>query len=91
MRPAQLPSLLLCTLLSTTLLATPKPAEAQALPALAYTATRTADHVDPYQGTRVADPCRWLEDDNAAETLAWVRAQNAVTHQALAAMPRASW
>lgn len=88
MRPAQLPSLLLCTLLSTTLLATPKPAQAQALPALAYPATRTVDHVDSYHGTRVADPYRWLEDDNAAETLAWVRAQNAVTQQALAAMPQ---
>ena len=63
------------------------PAAASA-PALSYPATRSADHVDTYHGTRVADPYRWLEDDNSAETKAWVLAQNAVTEKYFAAMPQ---
>ncbi len=55
---------------------------------LDYPVTRQVDHVDTYFGTAVADPYRWLEDDNSAETKAWVRAQNVVTDKALAAMPQ---
>ena len=55
---------------------------------LSYPATRKTDHVDTYFGTAVADPYRWLEDDNSAETKAWVQAQNAVTEQVLGAMPQ---
>jgi len=43
--------------------------------------------VDDYAGTAVADPYRWLEDDNADETKAWVTAQNEVTHDYLAQIP----
>ena len=52
-----------------------------------YPDTRAEPQVDDYHGTPVADPFRWLEDDNAPETEAWVRAQNAVTEQWLAASP----
>ena len=41
-----------------------------------YPDTRTVDHVDSYHGTQVADPYRWLEDDNSAETAKWVEAHN---------------
>lgn len=63
------------------------PAHAQTS-ALSYPATRSGDQVDTYHGTRVADPYRWLEDDNSAETKAWVQAQNAVTEKYFAAMPQ---
>lgn len=53
---------------------------------LSYPETRKSDQVDVYHGTRVADPYRWLEDDNSAETAAWVQAQNAVTKKYLAGM-----
>ena len=52
-----------------------------------YPPTRTVDQVDAYHGVRVADPYRWLEDDNAPETKAWVDAQNAVTFGYLNRLP----
>ena len=52
-----------------------------------YPATRKDEQVDDYHGTSVADPYRWLEDDNSAETLAWVNAQNQVTQNYLAQIP----
>jgi len=44
-----------------------------------YPLTKTVDQVDDYHGTKVADPYRWLEDDNAADVAEWVKAENAVT------------
>ena len=44
-----------------------------------YPETKKGDVVDDYFGTQVADPYRWLEDDNAPEVAAWVEAQNKVT------------
>ncbi len=52
-----------------------------------YPETRKADQVDDYHGTAVADPYRWLEDDNSTETQAWVAAQNQVTFDYLAQIP----
>jgi len=54
---------------------------------LSYPATKKVDQVDDYFGTKVADPYRWLEDDNAEEVKAWVQAENAVTFGYLDAIP----
>src|ERR1700740_1885010 len=48
-------------------------------PRITYPESKKVDQVDDYFGTKVADPYRWLEDENSAETKAWVQAQNAVT------------
>ncbi len=54
---------------------------------LSYPATRKGDVVDDFSGTKVADPYRWLENDNSAETKAWVEAQNKVTFSYLEQIP----
>lgn len=52
-----------------------------------YPKTRKVDHVDTYHGVRVADPYRWLEDDNSAETAKWVEEENKVTFGYLEKIP----
>jgi len=52
-----------------------------------YPETQKVDTVDNYFGTQVADPYRWLEDDNSEQTKAWVVAQNKVTFDYLKAIP----
>jgi prolyl oligopeptidase len=54
---------------------------------LQYPVTKKVDHVDDYHGTKVADPYRWLEDDNSAETASWVEAENKVTFGYLGQIP----
>ena len=53
-----------------------------------YPVTKKVDQVDDYFGVKVADPYRWLEDDNSEETKAWVEAQNKVTFDYLATIPQ---
>jgi prolyl oligopeptidase len=52
-----------------------------------YPETRKSDHVDTYFGVQVADPYRWLEDENSPETAKWVADQNAVTFAYLDKIP----
>ena len=54
---------------------------------IAYPTTQKIAHTDTYFGTEVADPDRWLEDDNAAATQAWVARQNELTFGWLAKVP----
>jgi prolyl oligopeptidase len=56
--------------------------------ALTYPVTRQDPSVsDDYHGTKVTDPYRWLEDDNATETKDWVKKQNEVTFAYLEKIP----
>ena len=52
-----------------------------------YPATNKVDQADDYFGTTVADPYRWLEDDNSEETAEWVKAENEVTFAYLEQIP----
>lgn len=52
-----------------------------------YPETKKVDQVDNYFGTNVADPYRWLEDDNSEETKQWVEAENKVTENYLSKIP----
>jgi len=55
--------------------------------AIRYPETRATNQVDVYHGVPIADPYRWLEDDNSPETKAWVEAQNKVTQAWLEQVP----
>ncbi len=54
---------------------------------LPYPQTKKVDTTDDYFGTKIADPYRWLEDDNSEETKQWVEAENKVTYDYLAKIP----
>jgi prolyl oligopeptidase len=59
---------------------------------LQYPATKKVNVTDNYHGTQVADPYRWLEDDNSNETKEWVKQQNKVTFDYLEQIPyRGDW
>ncbi len=55
---------------------------------LQYPETKKGETVENYHGTKVADPYRWLEDDNSEETKAWVKTQNKVTADYLSTIPQ---
>jgi prolyl oligopeptidase len=52
-----------------------------------YPQANKVDTVDVYFEKNVADPYRWLEDDNSAETADWVKAENEITQNYLAEIP----
>lgn len=54
---------------------------------LPYPETKKVDTADDYFGTKIADPYRWLEDDNSEETKQWVEAENKVTFDYLGKIP----
>jgi prolyl oligopeptidase len=62
-------------------------ATALAAQGLDYPVARKTDQVDDYHGVKIADPYRWLEDDNSRETAKWVEAENKVTRAYLDKIP----
>jgi prolyl oligopeptidase len=54
---------------------------------IVYPTTKKVDTVDSYFGKKIADPYRWLEDDNSTETAEWVKAENKVTYDYLSRIP----
>jgi prolyl oligopeptidase len=54
---------------------------------LVYPTTKKVDQVDDYFGVKVADPYRWLEDENSQETHAWVQQENSLTFGYLEKIP----
>ncbi|MBD2721484.1 prolyl oligopeptidase family serine peptidase [Hymenobacter armeniacus] len=63
-------------------------AQAQApIKTLPYPQTKKVDTVTTYFGTKVADPFRWLENDQAPDTKSWVQDENKVTQNYLAQIP----
>ena len=52
-----------------------------------YPTARKTDTTDNYYGVSVADPYRWLEDDNSEETKNWVQEENKVTKAYLEKIP----
>ncbi len=54
---------------------------------LVYPQAKKGDSVDVYFGNKVADPYRWLEDDNSEETAEWVTAENEITNAYLSKIP----
>ena len=62
----------------------PAPASAaDARSRLAYPAAHKADVVDDYNGVKVADPYRWLENADDPATVAWVDQENSLTRSLL--------
>jgi prolyl oligopeptidase len=48
--------------------------------------------VDDYNGVKVEDPYRWMEDENSAAVKDWVEKENAVTQSYLSKIPfRSQW
>lgn len=84
----RLPAFIFTFINSSLLLTTMSTAQAQSQQTgIAYPQTRKTEVSDNYHGTTIADPYRWLEDDNSPETKAWVKEQNAVTQHYLAKIP----
>ena len=49
--------------------------------------SRSESRVETLHGVEVADPYRWLEDQDAPETRAWIDQQNAYTDRVLTPLP----
>src|SRR6059058_3840867 len=60
------------------------PAAAQGLE---YPKAKKGDQMDTYFGEKVADPYRWLEDENSPDTAKWVEEENKVTFGYLDTIP----
>jgi len=58
---------------------------------LVYPLTAKVDVSDDYNGKKVDDPYRWLEDLNSKPTQDWVAAQNRLSQPQLESIPQREW
>src|SRR5579863_9513680 len=58
---------------------------------LAYPVTARGNVSDDYNGKKVDDPYRWLEDLSSQATKDWVAAQNNVSQPRLESIPQRVW
>src|SRR3569833_4540738 len=58
---------------------------------LVYPVTARVNISDDYNGKKVDDPYRWLEDLNSQATRDWVAAQNKVSQPRLETIPQRAW
>jgi hypothetical protein len=58
-----------------------------AQPQFKYPAAPTSNHVDDYNGVKVADPYRALENPDSPESRAWIEAENKITFDFLKTIP----
>jgi len=54
---------------------------------LEYPVSKKVDQVDDFFGTQVADPYRWMEDDQSADVKEWIEQQNNLTFPYLESIP----
>jgi prolyl oligopeptidase len=54
---------------------------------LTYPQPKKVDDVDNYHGTMVADPYRWMEDENSPDLKSWIEEENKITFNYLDAIP----
>src|ERR1043165_10261256 len=52
-----------------------------------YPEAKKTSQQDDYFGTKVADPYRWLENENSEQTKEWITAENKVTNEYLSSIP----
>jgi prolyl oligopeptidase len=62
-------------------------ATAKSASVFSYPTTRKDAQADDYNGVKVADPYRWLEDDKSPEVADWVKEENKVTFSYLSQIP----
>lgn len=79
-----IPALCLLTGAALTVSCDMKPRKIELMP---YPEAERGGVVDDYFGTRVADPYRWLEEEESDATRQWIEAENAVTEDYLAQIP----
>lgn len=70
------------------ILALALPAARAAQGPLNYPASPRIEHVDDYNGVKVPDPYRWLEEIDSPQTGQWIAAQNQLTASYLAGAPQ---
>ena len=78
--------IVVCGLLTPALAGAAEPGPTQAKPD--YPPAPVGDVVDVLHGQRIADPYRWLEDEQSPATQAWVEAENALTERTLAPLAK---